>query len=85
VSRYGDSLAVERAEMLRMIEHLEAVVTRLQDVDAGVSKECAQDLKELRNRILKTRSPTKWQLDLDFAAGVLVKIAAAVVKAWLNL
>ena len=79
----SDSMVVERAEMLRMIEQLEDVVVRLQDVNAGVSAEYADELQRLRVRLLEAQSPTEWRLLLDFAVEVLAMIAAELLKAWI--
>lgn len=76
-------MVVERAEMLRMIEQLEDVVVRLQDVNAGVSAEYADELQRLRVRLLEAQSPTEWRLLLDFAVEVLAMIAAELLKAWI--
>ena len=79
-----DSLGVERAEMLRMIEDLERVVEGLNGVNAGVSSECANELQRLRKQVEKEpQSPSKWRGVLDFAAEVLAKIAAELLKALL--
>ena len=52
----GDSLGVERAEMLQMIEDLQRVVTGLGDVNAGVLK-FEDELHRLRLAVLiKVRS-----------------------------
>ena len=78
----SDSMVVERAEMLKMIAHLEEVVARLQDVNAGVSAEYADELQRLRDRLLQAQSPKEWRLLLDFAVEVLAIIAAELLKAW---
>jgi hypothetical protein len=80
--KVSDSMVVERDEMLRMIEHLEEVVVSLQDVNAGVSKEYAEELQRLRDRLLQAQSPKEWRLLLDFAVQVLAMIAAELLKAW---
>lgn len=77
-----DSLAVERAEMLKMIEHLQVIVTGLQDVDAGVSQRYAQDLQRLREAVAKAQTSSKWQFVLEIARDVVVRIAAEILKAW---
>lgn len=76
------SLAVERAEMLRIIERLERVVTGLQDENAGVSR-YVDELHALRERISRTRSPTEWQAAVDVGRGLLTQIAVELMKTWL--
>jgi hypothetical protein len=76
------SLAVEQAEMLQLIEHLERVVDGLQDVNAGVSK-YAEELHRLREQVMRARLPTKWQALVDVACDVIVRIAVELLKPWL--
>ncbi len=76
------SLAVEQAEMLQIIEHLERVITGLQDEDAEVSK-YADELHRLRKQILRARSPTKWHQLGNVALDLVTRIAVELLKTWL--
>jgi hypothetical protein len=76
------SLAVERAQMLEMITHLESVVGRLQDVDAGVSK-YADELRRLRIAVMGAQSPKRWDHVVEVGCDLLVRIAVELLKAWL--
>ena len=76
------SLAVERAEMLRIIEHLERIANGLQDENAGVSR-YVDELHALRERISRTRSPTEWKVAVEIGRGLLTKIAVELMKTWL--
>ena len=76
------SLAVERAEMLAIIGHLESVIEGLQDVNAEVSQ-YADELHRLREQVLQTQSPKKWRTVVDVGCDVIVRIAVEMLKTWL--
>ena len=78
----GDSLGVERAEMLQMIEDLQRVVTGLGDVNAGVLK-FEDELHRLRLAVLRAQSPKKWRKLLDVGCDVIARIAVELLKPWL--
>jgi hypothetical protein len=77
-----DPLAVERAELLRMIEELESLLVSLQDVNAGVSTHYAQKLHQLRARVVDAQSPPVRRVVEELSFDILKSVAAEVVK-WL--
>jgi hypothetical protein len=75
-----DPLAVERAELLQMIEQLEEFYARPPDVKAGVSDEWLIKLKQLRARVEKANSPTKLKIAWEMAQPILKAAAAELIK-----
>jgi hypothetical protein len=75
-----DPLAVERAELLRIIERLESFCTSLQDVKAGVSNELMIELDQLRAQVEKANSPTKLKLAWEVGEEILKVAAAELVR-----
>lgn len=71
-----DSLAAERAEMLKMIEHLEAVVAGLPGDNAGVSQQDIEDLQRLRERVAEPQEPDEWRNLTSLAVEFLARLAA---------
>lgn len=65
--------------MLRIIEHLERVVTGLQDVNAGVSG-YADELHRLRARVSRAQSPKSWEVLVEVGRDVLARIAVELLK-----
>jgi hypothetical protein len=68
-------LAVQRAEMLKMIEHLQKAARGLEDVNAGVSSSFAEDLQRIREQVADAESPKQWDYLQNLAGEILVKIA----------
>jgi hypothetical protein len=75
-----DPLAVERAELLKMIERLERFYTGLQDVKAGVSDEWMIELKQLRTQVERANSPTKLRIAWEIGEGILKAAAAELIR-----
>jgi hypothetical protein len=77
-------LAVERAERLKMIEHLEVVVQGLQDVNAGVPHPDAQDLRQWHVEVASTKSLQRWQyleiVCLELLAKIAVELLMKAIK-----
>lgn len=73
-----DPLAVERAEMLSMIERLEEVAVGLQDY-AGVSQQAMEELKRLRERVAKPPTPDAWGPLLEVAIDLVAKLGAELI------
>ena len=75
-----DSLAVERAELLKMVERLERLCAGLQDVNAGVSDAWMSELKQLRRQVERANSQTKLKIAWDIAEGILKAAAAELIR-----
>jgi hypothetical protein len=79
-----DPLAVERAELLRMIEELERHYAGLQDVKAGVSSFSMTDLVALRTRVEASKSPTELNKAWKVAETILRVLASELIKRWFD-
>lgn len=77
-----DPLAVEREELLRMIEELERLYAGLQDVEAGVSNFRMTDLARLRKRVQASKSPTDLNKAWKVAETILGVVAIELIKRW---
>jgi hypothetical protein len=75
-----DPLAVERAELLQIIEELKRFYTGLQDVKAGASDERMIELDQLRTRVEKANSPTKLKIAWEVGEEILKVAAAELVR-----
>ena len=75
-----DPLAAERAELVRMIERLEAVVERLQGVNARVSADLAAKFEQPGAQLERARSPSEWRQAQDLWFTVLKAVAAEAVR-----
>jgi hypothetical protein len=75
-----DPLAVEREELLSMIEELEWLYAGLRDDVAGVSDSRMIELKQLRRRVMRARSPTKLKSAWEAAEKLLRAVAVEVIK-----
>ena len=76
----NDPLAVERAELLQMIERLEEFYAGPLDVKAGVSNEWMTKLKQLRARVETANSPTKLRIAWEMSQPILKAAAAELIK-----
>jgi hypothetical protein len=75
-----DPLDIERGEILGMIEELERLYAGLQDVEAGVSDHRLEELRRLRESVLKARSPSKLNWLAMVVDGILKAAAAEMIK-----
>jgi len=75
-----DPLAVEREELLGMIEELERLYAGLPIVVAGVSNSRMIELKRLRMQVESTKSPTRLYSAWKVAEKLLRAAAVEVIK-----
>lgn len=83
MSKNEDPLAVERAELLNVIEQLERLAAGLQDVNAEGSSTRTERLRRLRNQVESARSPAKRKIAWDVARIVMGELAVELIK-WLT-
>jgi hypothetical protein len=75
-----DPLAVERAELLKMVDRLEGCFRRLQDVEAGVPDDWLMELDDLRHRIRNARSSAKLTMIWGILQDLLKAAAIELIK-----
>lgn len=79
-----DPLVVERDEVLGLIEELERLCADLQDVNAGVSSQTIERLRQLRMQVAKARTPSKWQDAWDTLLEIVKEVAPMLIKLWIE-